>query len=143
MQRELREYVSGGKLSVDRDQGVLRGVKLLGMESRNGSRYTVAALRQAAPLYEGAKVYVNHPPRGQESRPRDYRDCIGAVREIQLREDGLYADFHFNPKHALAEQLMWDAQHAPANVGFSHHAQGRGRQEDGRFLVEEIVEVRS
>ena len=43
------------------------------------------------------------------------------------RGEGLFADFHFNPKHALAEQLLWDAEHAPENVGFSHNVEARVR----------------
>ena len=145
MQRELIEYVhsQGLSLTADRQQGILRGVKILGIESRNGNRYSAAALRRALPLYEGIRVNVNHPPRGQEDRPRDYRDRIGKLAGVELRADGLYGALHFNPRHPLAEQLIWEAEHAPENVGFSHNAVGRGRQESGHFLVEEIAEVRS
>ena len=106
----LREYASAGNpLAVDRQQGVIRGVKILGLESRNGRSYLPAAVAAAMPLYEGAKVNVNHNKAGN---PRPYQDRIGTMKGIVAKPDGLYADFHFNPKHPLAEQLCWDAEHA-------------------------------
>ena len=116
----LQEFFDsrGVQICVDREPGVIRGVKILGLHSRNGRTYLPEALSQAAGLYENAKVNVNHP-KGSPSRPRDYQDRIGVIRNVAVRgSEGLFADFHFNPKHPLAEQLVWDAEHAPENVGF-------------------------
>jgi hypothetical protein len=69
---------------------------------------------------------------------------MGVIRNVQHRSgDGLFADFHFNPKHYLAEQLVWDAEHAPENVGFSHNVQARTSRRGETTLVEEIVQVHS
>ena len=59
------------------------------------------------------------------------------------RAKGLFADFHFNPKHALAEQLVWDAEHAPENVGFSHNVEARTVRRGERIVVEAITRVQS
>lgn len=144
MPEMLCEFVDsrGVALRVDRRAGVLRGVKILGLESRNGRTYRPEALAQAAALYEGAKVNVNHP-KGGPYAPRDYQDRIGVIRNVAARSDGLYGDFHFNPKHALAEQLLWDAEHAPENVGFSHHVEARTGRSGDRVTVEEILRVQS
>ena len=56
---------------------------------------------------------------------------------------GLFADFHFNPKHALTEQLLWDAEHAPENVGFSHNVQARTSRRGEEVVVEAILSVES
>jgi hypothetical protein len=140
----LQEFVhcGGADLRVDVAAGVIRGVKLLGLESRNGRTYLPEALRQAMPLYEGAKVNVNHP-RGGPLAPRDYQDRIGQVRGVTLRDEGLFGDLHFNPRHALAEQLAWDARHAPENVGFSHNVEARTVRRGDRTVVEAIVQVQS
>jgi hypothetical protein len=145
MHETLQEFVDsrGVAVRVDRQQGVIRGVKILGLESRNGRNYLPQALRDAMPLYEGAKVNVNHP-KGSPQGPRDYQDRIGVVRQIELREnEGLFGDFYFNPKHQLAEQLAWDAEHAPENVGFSHNVQARLVRQGERNVVEAIVKVQS
>ena len=141
----LQEFCDsrGVVMRVDRQAGVIRGVKVLGLESRNGRSYLPEALAQAAPLYEEAKVNVNHP-RGNPGGPRDYQDRIGTVRNVGLRAgEGLFADFHFNPKHALAEQLIWDAEHAPENVGFSHNVEARCGRRGDRVVVEAITRVQS
>ncbi|NOY41884.1 MAG: hypothetical protein GXP26_08620 [Planctomycetes bacterium] len=145
MAEALQEYVDsrGVTVRVDREQGVLRGVKLIGLESRNGRRYRESTLDQATSLYEEAKVNVNHPKDGPLS-PRDYQDRLGVIRGVELRSgEGLFGDLHFNPKHLLAEQLVWDAEHNPRNVGFSHNVLARLSRESEVAIVEEITRVLS
>lgn len=144
MNEMLREYVDsrGVEMRVDRQAGVIHGVKILGLESRNGRRYPAETLARAVALYEGAKVNVNHA--GGPAGPRDYRDRIGAIRNVRLRPaEGLFADFHFNPKHALAEQLIWDADNAAENVGFSHNVRAKTARRGDCVEVEEITRVES
>jgi len=129
-------------IRIDRDAAVIRGVKILGLVSKNGRLYRPAALAKSMRLYEGARVNVNHPDR-PPAASRSYEDRIGTIGNVQLRGDGLFGDFRFNPKHQLAEQLMWDAEHAPGNVGFSHNVTARTSYRDGKTVVEEITQVRS
>jgi len=145
MNETLQEFTDsrGVEMRVDRRQGVIRGVKILGLESRNGRTYLPEVLSKAAQLYEGAKVNVDHP-KGSPLGVRDYRDRIGVIRSVVVRPgEGLFADFHFNPKHSLAEQLVWDAEHAPENVGFSHNVQARTSRRGDRVVVEAITKVQS
>jgi hypothetical protein len=145
MNELLQEFCDsrGVPMRVDRQAGVIRGVKILGLQSRNGRQYLPEALAKAVPLYEGAKVNVNHP-KGSPLSPRDYQDRIGVIRGAVLKpNEGLFGDLHFNPKHVLAEQLAWDAEHAPENVGFSHNVQARTSRRDESLLVEEITRVQS
>ncbi len=145
MTETLHEFVAarGETLRVDRQAGTIRGVKILGTVSRNHRTYPDDTLRRAAALYENTRVNVNHP-KGSPLQPRDYQDRIGVIRNVVVREGvGLFADFHFNPKHTLAEQLLWDAEHAPENVGFSHNVQARTRRVDEQIVVEEITRVQS
>lgn len=138
------EFAHSGALQprVDRHAGVIAGVKVLGLVSRNGRRYRKECIDGAVPLYEGAKVNVDHP-RGDPAAPRAYRDRLGLLRHVRAADDGLYADLHFNPKHPLAEQLAWDAQHAPHNVGLSHNVQARTSRQGNDTIVEQIVYVHS
>jgi hypothetical protein len=145
MNDTLQEFCDsrGVAVRVDRQAGVIRGVKILGLQSRNGRSYLPEALARAAGLYEEAKVNVNHP-KGNPNGPRDYQDRIGVIRNVAARPgEGLFADFHFNPKHALAEQLAWDAEHAPENVGFSHNVQAQTRRQGDCLVVEAITKVQS
>jgi hypothetical protein len=138
----LQEYADnrGATLRVDRERGIIAGVKLLGTVSRKGREYPPAVMAKALPLYEGMRVNVDHVDPGQR---RSLRDRIGLVRNVTLREDGLYGDFHFNPKHPLAEQIAWDAENAPQNLGFSHDTRGQSKNVGGRVVVESIDRVLS
>jgi len=145
MNETIREYCQSGpeRLRVDARAAVIRGVKILGLKSRNGRVYTEQALQQAAGLYEGAKVNVNHP-RHDATAPREYQERLGVVRNVAFRRArGLYADLHYNPKHPIAEQLAWDAQHEPANVGLSHNVVAVTHRRGENTVVESITKVAS
>jgi hypothetical protein len=134
----------GCRLAVDRDGGVIRGVKLLGLESRNGRTYPKETVVRALQLYEGVKVNVDHA-QGKPGGPRSYSERIGVIRNVSLDsgDGGLRGDFHANPKHALFEQLAWDAENSPESVGFSHNIVGKTKQHRGQTVVEEITRVTS
>ena len=143
MEENLLEFAdcSGLALKIDRNRGVVRGVKILGLESRNGRRYAGEAVARAAELYEGAKVNVNHP-KGNPAAPRDYQDRIGVIRNVRFTADrGLFGDLHYNAEHALAGQLEWDAAHAPENVGLSHNVLARTTRTEQGVVVEAITRV--
>jgi hypothetical protein len=128
---------------INRESGILYGVKIIGCFSRNGREYPNETLRESIPLYENSKVNLDHPE-GDPGKPRSYQDRFGVIRNVTLREnEGLFADFRFNPKHAVAEQLLWDAEHAPDNVGFSHNVEAVVRREQEKTIVEKIIAVRS
>jgi hypothetical protein len=103
-QERLLEYTTsrGATLRVNREAGVISGVKILGLRSRNPREYDRAAVEQARGLYEGIMVNVDHVEGKQQ---RSYGDRIGKLSGVQMREDGLYGDLLINQKHALAEQL--------------------------------------
>lgn len=145
MDESLLEYADckGLSLRIDRERGVVRGVKILGLESRNGRSYAADAVARARELYEGAKVNVNHA-RGNPSAPRDYQDRIGVIRNVAFTaESGLFGDLHYNPEHALAGQLEWDAEHSPESVGLSHNVLAQTSKRDERVVVEAITRVLS
>lgn len=145
MNETLREYCdcSGAAMRVERDAAVIRGVKILGIRSRNGRLYLPEALQRAAALYEGAKVNVNHP-KGGPAAPRDYQDRLGVIRHVRFRpDDGLFGDLHYNPKHPIAEQLAWDAEHQAGAVGLSHNVEAITRRQRDQLVVEAINKVTS
>lgn len=145
MQEILQEITNTPRsdVRIDRDDGVLYGVKIIGCTSRNGRRYPNETLLEAVSLYENSKVNLDHP-QGDPRKPRSYQDRFGVIRNVKLRhDDGLYADFRFNPKHPVAEQLLWDACNAPDNVGFSHNVEAIVRRDGEETIVEKIVAVRS
>lgn len=141
----IREYVTSPqhRVQINPELGVILNVKILGTQSKNNRLYPIETLKRAVPLYENARVNLNHPE-GDPRRPRNYQDRLGAIRNVRtVINEGLFADFYFNPKHPLAEQLLWDAEHAPENVGFSHNVEAVLEKEHDQMIVREIVSVRS
>jgi hypothetical protein len=69
---------------------------------------------------------------------------MGRLQNVAYRPgDGLFGDLHVNPQHAMAEQLFWDAENAPENVGLSHDISGKVGRRGGKTVVEAISLVRS
>ena len=128
----------GNTAKVDKEQSTIHGVKVIGRTSLNNRVYTEQALLKALPLYEGAKVYIDH-----SDKPRSYRDAFGKICNCRFQEDGIYGDLKFNPRHSVAEQLIYDAENDPSNVGLSHSATGRHVLKNGQQIVEEITKVHS
>ena len=130
---------------VDREAGVVRGVKLIGFESKNARHYPPNVLKASVHLYEGAKVNIDHPSNGDASATRSYGDRFGVIRNARFVESqGIFGDFHFNPKHAFAEQFCWDAENNPESVGFSHNATLKlGPLKNGKQVIEQIIDIRS
>jgi regulator of replication initiation timing len=138
---EFTTNSAGTPLRVDREKGVIYGVKIIGNVSKNGREYPQSTLARAKSMYEGKAVNIDHAAKPGE--PRGVRDRFGNIRSVTERADGLYGDLHFNPKHALAEQVAWDAENNPSNIGLSHNSAGRVVSRNGKAIVEEITSVAS
>ena len=101
--------------------------------------YTKEALQSAVPLFEGKKIYANHPDKMQEQiRPeRDVRDILGHFENVQLESDkdgraSLVADLVILPEESfdwargLMKHSVSYAQKFPDKefVGLSINASG-------------------
>jgi hypothetical protein len=144
------------KLKVDRQAGVIYGVRVCGRFSPNthgdpeatqGTEYLHEALEAARPLYEGAKVMCDHP--ADKNRPagdRPVRDVFGVLRNYRVEPDGSRADLHYLKKHPMAESVVEDVERGMGLYGLSHNARdgspGRAVR-DGRRVVSRIESVRS
>jgi hypothetical protein len=123
------------------DTPVVPGVKVLGIESKNGRKYPIEVMRKALEKYEGAIVNIDHPA---GSEPRSYEDRFGRLTNARMEADGIYADLAYNPKHPLAEGFQWWVQNDPKAIGLSHNAQAKTKMnQEGVEEIEEIVKVDS
>lgn len=140
---ELRESFYGSTAKIDREAGLIRDVKFLGLASPSKNRvYTDDAIAKALPLYEGKPVNLDHVTDAKHGR--SVRDRIGIIVNCRHRPgDGGYADLKINPKHPLAESILWFAENSPSAIGMSHIGFGKGRVEKGRQIIESIERVQS
>ena len=166
----LREQAAGLATSsrVDADSGILHGVKILGLESRNTGRtigldpgrfgealdqryrYSLDALREAAKLYEGQVVRVDHPEferdadgqRRASDSDRLALDTFGELRRIRVTESGLFGDLHAIRSHPAFAFVFEIAERFPDKLALSHDAGGVPELIDGRIVITKISEVR-
>lgn len=138
----LRESYRGyGFDSIDREHGIIRGVRILGLKSRNGRTYLREAVVAAIPLYEGARVYLNHQDKGE----RRIQERWGKLENVREADDGsgLIADLRYLKEHVCTAQIL-EAAETFRDIGLSHDSLGRSRPgANGERVVYEIVEVKS
>lgn len=143
-------------LVVDREAGVIRGVKVLGRFSPNchglkgvteGTEYTPACFKASASLYEGAKIYTNHPDEKDRKRPASPRtidEPLGVLRNCVASDDGLRADLHYLKSHPMANRVCEDVERGMGVFGLSHNADaGASRVVNGKLVIESIAKVHS
>lgn len=137
--QRFTEKTQGGFERIDRDKGIIYGVRVIGLDSKNGRRYLKEAVQAAAPLYEGARVYLDHQDKGE----RTVRDRWGRLVNVREAEDGgLRADLEFLKEHPLTGAIL-EAAEKFEDIGLSHDSLGRSRMQEGERVVYEIVEVNS
>lgn len=92
--------------------GVIRGVKIVGTQSKNGRVYPQQVLFDAIPLYEAAGVYVWHPDVAEKKRnSRRHDDYFGHLLNVHERFDGkiglgLFGDLHVRQSHPMAQMIV-------------------------------------
>ena len=141
MRRTLREQTAIAPSRIDRDSGLIEGVRILGPTSRNGRTYSARAMEQAARLYEGAPVNIDHP-RG-EGKDRPVSDAFGWIRNVRQMPDGVYGDLHYLKSHPQADVVAEAAERNPNRLGLSHHAEGAVRMDGTSVVVESVDKVYS
>ncbi len=119
--------------------GVIKGVKIAGLKSRNGRAYPFATLQQAMLLYEDAPVYMLHgSKREKRDNSRKHDEHFGCLRNVCMRDDGLWGDLHVKQSLPMAQFIL---ESDGSQFGLSHNV--RAEMTDDRKTVTEILSVNS
>ena len=124
VQRIREEAFAEAGLRIDRDKGIIHDVKVLGRDSKNGRVYTQEAMNDAAKLYEGISVNIDHRDPDDDS-VRQISEQWGVLRNVKIGRDGVFADLHYIKSHPMTESLIERAERFPNNFGLSHDASGQ------------------
>lgn len=167
--KQLLEITASGCERVDVENGVIYGVKIVGLESRNTGRtigldpkefgnalnetygYSKQALESAIPMYEGSVARIDHPSseidgngkRIVKSNSRPALATFGEIKNVKLKEDGLYGDLHLIKSHPSASFVLEVAEKMPSKLALSHNAYGVPVLKNGRAIIDQILEVYS
>ena len=131
---------------LDREAGIVRGVKLLGHESRRGRLYPAETMRAAVKLYEGRPVNIDHTVPGQAFRSVTQR--FGKTANVEFRESdgGIFGDVYYlktHPQAACFEEAV-ERQELNGAMGFSQAIEpGKTSWRGSKLVVESIAEVKS
>jgi len=155
---------------IDRALHIIKGVKILGLESRNPAfvlglsekqfgdaankpyGYTLEALKEAQGLYEGSKVFIDHTlfrtnddgrrvVQEEDSQRTD--DLIGWLTDVHVVEgQGLFGNLNYLEHHPFTPRLLEIAERNPNVLGMSHEALfGEPKVINGKIYLTKIMEV--
>jgi len=127
---DLHEAMSG--IKINKEAGVIQDVVLLTGEkvTKNKTRYTSEALKEARVRYEGAKMFLDHG----EDMVRSVRDYGGVYRRVRLSENKVVADLHVREGGDVRNLVFSMAEHLTG--GLSIRDRGRGHEDGDVFVVE-------
>lgn len=134
---------------VDRDKGVIHGVRMGGLISRNRREYTTAAYKEAikAGLYEGKPCNVNHVEEGKQVSANDRFGIWRNVRWSDTPEPGPVGNLHYIKSHPMADRVCESAERPDlaGTFGMSHIADASkvSYREAGKVIIEGIESVKS
>ena len=128
-------------LRLDRQARLVQNVALAGRDSRNGYRYTEAALRTALPLYDHKPVFLDHSRDRSHPRDRSTRDLVGSIVNPRFEDGRIRGDIHVLDTDSGRTFLALVESDAPG-VGMSHVVLAR-RSADGQTVeaIEDVVSV--
>ncbi len=124
----------------ERAQHLVRNVVLLGPQSRNGYRYSTAAMQAAMPLYENRPIFLDHADEHASPTRRKLRDFAGQVLAPRYEGERLRGDLRLLGPHT--DWLFDLIEAAPQDIGMSHVVLGR-RSTQGQIVehIERVVSV--
>lgn len=137
---DLHEAIKSGR--IDRTAGLIRDVKLMGLESKNKRRYHIPN----PALFEGVQVRIDH--HGKEGRTDElltdpsFKDIWATTQNITVSPEGVRGDLKYNPKHPWMESILWWAENTPTVGGFSPINWGLHSHQGDETIID-IVEVES
>lgn len=158
----LIEYMAPFSKNVDRENRIIRNVMVIGLSSGNSVRvvgidsdetydYLPEALQDAIPKYQGVVVNLDHPDfthtadgERRTASATKTAQRFGRLVNVRFVENkGLMADLEYLASHPLAEMILEAAERMPETLAMSHNARGNVTRKGGKYVVDEIGEVRS
>lgn len=117
---------------VDREKGIVFGVKLCGTTSANGRDYPPEMFRREIAKYDGVPINFNH------DHDRRVENVGGRIKSPRIDADGTpRGDAHLLKSHPMYERVMEAAEKDPGLFGFSHVVFAKtSRGANGRERVE-------
>jgi hypothetical protein len=126
---------------IDRPARLMKNIALTGTESRNGYRYTEAALRGAASRYENKPVFLDHAGRREGQAARSTRDLVGSIVNAQFDGSRVRGDIRVLDTESGRTFLALADENVPG-VGMSHVVLAQ-RSVDGTIVekIEDVISV--
>jgi len=106
-ERHEQSPLQKADVKIDRNAGMLYGVRVMGIKSAHGYDYSLDAQRLACPRYEQMPVGLDHDYAGG---PMTVEAAWGTLCNPRVDERGTLADLRYLKSHLRTEQVLEDAE---------------------------------
>jgi hypothetical protein len=135
---DLVSFHEAVKGRIDREAGLIKGVKLMSFESKNARRYRLPD----PALFQGTQIRLNHHGK-EDGPPMDtdppFEGIWATAENIKVGPDGVYADLKYNKKHVQMESILWWAENSPTVGGFSPITWGLHNHVNGETVIDILM----
>lgn len=128
---------------IDKENGIIHGVRVIGRVSRNGREYSDKAIAEAISLYEGTDVNLNHRGKGDMNGQRPIQESWGVLRNVSQDAKGAVSELHYLKEHRDTNAILERIERFPERFGLSHDAMGQTSTKGGKVIVESLKKVHS
>jgi len=106
-ERHEQSPLSKADVRIDRNAGMLIGVRVMGIRSAHGYDYSIPAQREVVGRYEQMPVGLDHDYAGG---PMTVESAWGTLCNPRIDERGTVADLRYLKSHVRTEQVLEDAE---------------------------------
>ncbi len=139
---QLLERTTSTVGKIDRVNGVIFNVQVLGRVSQNGREYSNPAMSEACKLYEGIEVNIDHPNALRSANARPVGETWGILRNCRVVGDSVRGDLHYLTQHRETPVILERIEKG-VSLGLSHNAAGKTTRRGNKTIVESISRVHS
>ncbi len=139
---ELLESNRFANYKIDKENGIIFNVKVLGEESKNGYAYPRTLRESLSNSLEGMKVNINHTKKANPGKDVPLEARFGQLKNIVCDDDGTYADLHYLRTHPMAATIVESAERMPEVLGLSIFGKGSDkgkRNKNGKLIIESCI----
>lgn len=125
---------------------VIHNSLVLGPRSKNGRKYPEATQKDAIPVFEGARAFLDHPKTKDMAETRSMRDLIGWHENVRVEKGRMISDLHLFDNASVRDHVIPVVKRNPKVAGNSILARGqmeKKKDKDGDSVVSKILAARS
>ena len=141
--RNITEYIEMyvDEEKIDRESGIIKDVIILSGTSLNKRTYPSNVLKESVVLFEGIRVFMDHPE--SDTTSRSVKDLVGQFKDVYYDGADNKVKGNFYVLKSFQEWMFSIAESMPDIAGMSINGAGSVKKTQTGEIVEKLVSMKS